>query len=90
MFVLLCRCHVIEQFNKGLYDYVIATDELPDSLVGGVSQESTVGKKRKRKDKEYSVSRGIDFQGLAIVNNYYYFLADLNTHHYVFIVLFCC
>ena len=42
---------------------MIATDELPDSLVGGVSQEATVGKKRKRKDKEYSVSRGIDFQG---------------------------
>ncbi len=61
------RCHVIEQFNKGLYDYVIATDELPDSApINGNPLEGksgrVAGKKRKRKDTEYGVSRGIDFQ----------------------------
>ena len=60
----------MEQFNKGLYDYVIATDEvqkLGSSSGGGKPQESrhgrVAGRKRKRKDREYGVSRGIDFQG---------------------------
>lgn len=70
------RCHVVEQFNCGVYNIVIATDEVV------VSQDSPTARKsklvilapsychaasyifvRKRKrDKEYGVSRGIDFQ----------------------------
>ena len=61
------RCHVVEDFNRGLYDYIIATDEVPDLA------RASEGRKRKRKhgeskkskkDSEYGVSRGIDFQGL--------------------------
>ena len=58
------RCHTISEFNRGIYDYIIATDEIQGcvshySRDGGVKART---KKRKR-DKEYSVARGIDFQG---------------------------
>ncbi|XP_065921026.1 probable ATP-dependent RNA helicase DDX56 isoform X2 [Dysidea avara] len=51
------RCHIVEQFNRGIYDIVIAvTDELSQD-------ESTAQQSRKRKrDREYGISRGIDFQ----------------------------
>ena len=54
------RCHIVEEFNKGVYDYIIATDEAPEiDIVGGQRRR---GLKRK-KDREYGVVRGIDFQG---------------------------
>ncbi|MGH0162046.1 UNVERIFIED_CONTAM: hypothetical protein FKN15_070483 [Acipenser sinensis] len=70
------RCHIIGQFNQGFYDYIIATDEQsledPPALPGGHGKK---GKKKKAqgrggKDKEYSVSRGIDFQNVANVINF--------------------
>ena len=63
-----CRCHVVGEFNRGIYDYIIATDEVGAPRGGGVAGGETVGgaksasRKRKR-DKEYGVTRGIDFQG---------------------------
>ena len=60
--VCTCRCHIVEEFNRGVYDYIIATDEAPEiDVVGGQRRR---GQKR-RKDKEYGVVRGIDFQGMA-------------------------
>uniref|UniRef100_A0A8B9SR03 RNA helicase n=1 Tax=Anas platyrhynchos TaxID=8839 RepID=A0A8B9SR03_ANAPL len=56
------RCHVITQFNRGLYDYIVATDE--EAL------EAPAGCPHNRKDPEYSVSRGIDFQNVAAVINF--------------------
>eukprot|EP00731_Ephydatia_muelleri_P020411 Em0013g138a len=30
------RCHIVEEFNRGVYDYIIATDEAPEiDVVGG-------------------------------------------------------
>ncbi|XP_019864377.1 PREDICTED: probable ATP-dependent RNA helicase DDX56 [Amphimedon queenslandica] len=57
------RCHVIEQFNRDIYDYIIATDELVDHT-------HQTKKKKKGQDKEYGVSRGIDFQGVVNVVNF--------------------
>lgn len=75
------RCHIITQFNQGFYDYIIATDEL--SLVaagsdpGNASAASTKKKKKKNaekggktKDKEFGVSRGVDFQNVSNVINF--------------------
>ncbi|KAM3600334.1 uncharacterized protein V6R79_021623 [Siganus canaliculatus] len=74
------RCHIITQFNQGFYDYIIATDEL--SLVaasndpGSTSAASTKKKKKnaekggKTKDKEFGVSRGVDFQNVSNVINF--------------------
>ncbi|KAM6901403.1 putative ATP-dependent RNA helicase DDX56 [Lycodopsis pacificus] len=73
------RCHIITQFNQGFYDYIIATDEL--SLADPIAAPETAGKGKKRKrsterrggrtkDKEFGVSRGVDFQNVANVINF--------------------
>ncbi|XP_066449257.1 probable ATP-dependent RNA helicase DDX56 [Eleutherodactylus coqui] len=68
------RCHIIGQFNKGFYDYIIASDEqaLSDSSVKGKKQagKKKVGKAEKGQDSEYGVSRGIDFQNVSTVLNF--------------------
>uniref|UniRef100_A0A674A733 Probable ATP-dependent RNA helicase DDX56 n=1 Tax=Salmo trutta TaxID=8032 RepID=A0A674A733_SALTR len=69
------RCHIITQFNQGFYDYIIATDEqaLADPTTTVQAAEGK-GKKKKNagraKDKEYGVSRGIDFQNVSNVINF--------------------
>ncbi|XP_074023830.1 probable ATP-dependent RNA helicase DDX56 [Numenius arquata] len=66
------RCHVITQFNRGIYDYIVATDEEAPAVPAG----HPPGKKRKGtgqskgKDPEYGVARGIDFQNVAAVINF--------------------
>ncbi|XP_066507237.1 probable ATP-dependent RNA helicase DDX56 [Hoplias malabaricus] len=73
------RCHIISQFNQGFYDYIIATDEqgLENPASGSQSTEGKGKKKKKNsaksrtgKDKEYGVSRGVDFQNVANVINF--------------------
>jgi ATP-dependent RNA helicase DDX56/DBP9 len=90
------RIHVVEEFNKNVYDIIIASDEhevLGDEDVPEAEEleETTNGekngrtekeapseskkpskKKRKvvKKDKEYGVSRGIDFKNVACVLNF--------------------
>ena len=88
------RVHVVEEFNKNVYDIIIASDE--HEVVGNeesgaaktqyqqnddangqeVDKDETsreTMKKRKRSsktDKEYGISRGIDFQNVACVLNF--------------------
>ena len=94
------RIHVVEEFNKNVYEVIIASDEhevlgdedepnsedhpVEDSFAkggqeyGGEKKEndSQVQKpsKKKRKvdmrDKEYGISRGIDFKNVACVLNF--------------------
>jgi ATP-dependent RNA helicase DDX56/DBP9 len=104
------RIHIVEEFNKNVYDIIIATDENEvlgdeedvnrrgsdatsvnqakkqktdtsevaeikengeEDVVDG-EEESKTKKKRKnfKKDREYGVSRGIDFQNVACVLNF--------------------
>lgn len=67
-----CRCHTVEQFNKGLYDYIIATDEthILDAEEASVSTSKTKKRKRSVKTKEFGVSRGVDFQKVSNVINF--------------------
>ncbi|XP_068034314.1 probable ATP-dependent RNA helicase DDX56 [Anomalospiza imberbis] len=62
------RCHVIAQFNRGLYDFIVATDE------EGPAQPPRGGRKGQSpqcpQDPEFGVSRGIDFQNVAAVINF--------------------
>ena len=53
------RFHIVEEFNKGKYDYIIATDAnaAPESKKTTSSQRG----------KEFNVSRGIDFVAVACV-----------------------
>ncbi|KAM8828227.1 putative ATP-dependent RNA helicase DDX56 isoform 1-T4 [Spinachia spinachia] len=71
------RCHIITQFNQGFYDYIIATDE--QSLADAAAPPPPLGKGKKKrsserggksKDKEFGVSRGVDFQNVANVLNF--------------------
>jgi ATP-dependent RNA helicase DDX56/DBP9 len=91
------RLHVVQEFNKGLYDILIAADD--QEVLGGVvkrrrstaevgdeepEQENEISdeedqedssrpaKKAKlaNKQKDYGVSRGIDFQNVACVINF--------------------
>lgn len=94
------RLHVVEEFNKGVYDIIIASDE--NEVMGDEDKKedkeakdedeaeeqaaeepkakktkdaaAKPGKKHskppRRKDKEYGVSRGIDFKNVAAVINF--------------------
>lgn len=68
------RCHIISQFNQGFYDIIIATDE--QSLVEPAASSSGKAKKKSKEkgakamDKEYGVSRGVDFQNVSNVINF--------------------
>merc|ERR1712226_1327396 len=74
------RCHIVSQFNKGLYDVVVASDEtfleaMP--LQEGIDKKSKPNKvdkdkanSKREKDLESGASRGIDFQFVANVINF--------------------
>ena len=58
------RCHIVSQFNKGIYDVIVASDEkfLTENHEGALS--------KREKDKESGVARGIDFQYVSNVINF--------------------
>jgi len=71
------RIHVVEEFNRGMYNYLIATDEAGDikgkstAASSSTSKKNEKGKGKKGKnDHEYGVSRGIDFQNVKAVINF--------------------
>ncbi|KAI9043867.1 ATP-dependent DNA/RNA helicase [Aspergillus affinis] len=85
------RIHVVQEFNKGVYDIIIAADEQEvmgarksskkakegDEGVGSSDEDEEETKsrsdKRKKltgKEKDYGISRGIDFQNVACVLNF--------------------
>ncbi|KAB8301600.1 hypothetical protein EYC80_003442 [Monilinia laxa] len=91
------RIHVVEEFNKNVYDIIIASDEhevlgdedepkpedaeeVEEDAAGDKEDAKDVKKETKqpskkkqktgKKDKEYGVSRGIDFKNVACVLNF--------------------
>jgi ATP-dependent RNA helicase DDX56/DBP9 len=94
------RLHVVQEFNKGVYDIIIAADD--QEVLGGIASKQKLKSKsseidssakqdnvlasdasdsehdtqarpkssQTRKDKDYGVSRGIDFQNVACVMNF--------------------
>lgn len=74
------RCHSVQQFNQGIYDIIIASDEkaLEEPFSAAVQKQSQKKSKRK-KDKESGVSRGIDFQNVSNVINFDFPL-DVNSY----------
>ncbi|KAI0455583.1 ATP-dependent RNA helicase DBP9 [Xylaria acuta] len=92
------RVHTVQQFNQGLFDILISSDEMEvlgdeadsvgedgatpnagrddedssEKLDSKDTQTTPPKKKRKssRRDKDYGVSRGIDFRNVAIVVNF--------------------
>ncbi|XP_018322248.1 probable ATP-dependent RNA helicase DDX56 [Agrilus planipennis] len=65
------RCHSVNQFNQGIYDIIIASDEKSLEQPGDRKVKSSESQKSKRrKDKESGVSRGIDFQFVSNIINF--------------------
>jgi ATP-dependent RNA helicase DDX56/DBP9 len=73
------RLNIIEQFNVGNFDYLIATDESTDAVDGNntdsdsedddEASDAEQNRKGKKKDNEYGVSRGLDFRNVSFVLN---------------------
>jgi len=73
---LKSRLNIIEHFNVGNFDYLIATDEATDRR-GSKKQQQAADEKQKKSNKrsrksdgEYGVSRGLDFRGVSFVVNF--------------------
>ncbi len=92
------RIHIVEEFNKNVYDIIIASDEhevlggedgpkpgqelyastttnqeiAEADKIDGTDPPKSAEKKRKisKRDREYGVSRGIDFKNVACVLNF--------------------
>ena len=71
-----CRCHVVQEFNEGRYQFIIASD-MKD--IAPENPEDGEPKKKKKKikktgvrehDKESGVARGIDFHFVSNVINF--------------------
>ncbi|GMN54335.1 hypothetical protein TIFTF001_023469 [Ficus carica] len=70
------RLHILEEFNAGLFDYLIATDDSEAKEKEEVNGESNTKQKNSRKhakqklDSEFGVVRGIDFKNVYTVINF--------------------
>jgi ATP-dependent RNA helicase DDX56/DBP9 len=67
------RCHIVEEFNRGAYDIVIASDALNAAA-------SDAGKAKKAHDEEFSASRGLDFKQVDCVINF-----DIPIEHQMYV-----
>ena len=71
---LRSRLNIIEQFNLGNFDYLIATDESSDTgsstKKNEVDEEDVNSKRKRHKDSEYGVARGLDFRHVSFVVNF--------------------
>ncbi|CAL8135827.1 unnamed protein product [Orchesella dallaii] len=69
----MCRWHAVQQFNMGVYNIIIASDDrhlnerAPEKME---SNDEPGPRQSKRQDKESGVSRGIDFQYVSNVINF--------------------
>ncbi|KAK1417353.1 hypothetical protein QVD17_26480 [Tagetes erecta] len=70
------RLHILEGFNAGLFDYLIATDDSElkekEQTDGDTQVEKKKSKKHKKRklDSEFGVVRGIDFKNVYTVINF--------------------
>uniref|UniRef100_A0A2C9UQZ2 RNA helicase n=1 Tax=Manihot esculenta TaxID=3983 RepID=A0A2C9UQZ2_MANES len=71
------RLHILEEFNAGLFDYLIATDdnetkekEQADGSLAESRKSKRHAKAKQKLDSEFGVVRGIDFKNVHTVINY--------------------
>jgi len=74
-----CRCQIVSQFNDGLYDIIIAADEVAIDDPSQVKSAANKQAKSKKRDKESGISRGIDFQNVSNIINFDFPL-DVNSY----------
>lgn len=75
------RCHTVHQFNQGLYDIIIASDErsLLKPSEHAAKSATVTTKLKKNQDGESGVARGIDFRCVSNVINFDFPL-DINSY----------
>ncbi|KAH0464620.1 hypothetical protein IEQ34_007406 [Dendrobium chrysotoxum] len=68
------RSHILEEFNAGLFDYLIATDDNKERVQNSKDKQTkSKGSNkhfRRRLDAEFGVVRGIDFKNVFTVINF--------------------
>ncbi|OMO56410.1 hypothetical protein CCACVL1_26567 [Corchorus capsularis] len=70
------RLHILEEFNAGLFDYLIATDDIQTKEKEQANGDKHVDSRKSRKhskaklDSEFGVVRGIDFKNVHTVINF--------------------
>lgn len=66
------RCNVVDQFNKGVYNQIIACDEkcVHDPTSRRKTDAKSKNNKKQRLEKDFTVARGIDFQSVSNVINF--------------------
>ncbi|XP_058129932.1 probable ATP-dependent RNA helicase DDX56 [Anopheles ziemanni] len=77
------RCHTVSQFNKGLYDTIITSDETV-AVNPAIKNKKRIKKTSAKRllqasNAESGVSRGIDFQCVSCVVNFD-FPSDVNSY----------
>nr|AAS18604.1 RNA helicase [Choristoneura fumiferana] len=79
------RCLSVDQFNRGRYQIIVASDEKalekPDGGILPIEERQKKKKQasKRKRDKESGVSRGIDFQHVSNVINFDFPL-DVNSY----------
>lgn len=63
------RLHILEEFNKNVYNLLIATDE-SNEYDEDEENDGNEGKKKAKEAKDYGVTRGVDFKNVACVLNF--------------------
>lgn len=92
----MSRWHTVQQFNLGLYNIIIASDDrVVNEAEGGAGsgaggetedkdkKQAGAGESKRRRDNESGVSRGIDFQHLSNVINFDFPLDSTSYLHRV-------
>ncbi|CCH45896.1 hypothetical protein BN7_5483 [Wickerhamomyces ciferrii] len=77
------RLHIVDEYNKNVYNLLIATDDSDNIQENDEEDEDQEGEgevenndksnkkdSKLKKDKEYGVSRGVDFKNVACVLNF--------------------
>jgi len=65
---LASRHHIVEEFNRGVYDLLIASDQSVVAINQPKQEQRTKGKKRA--EDESGMARGIDFKRIDVVFNF--------------------
>ena len=68
------RCHIVEEFNRGVYEIIIASDSV------STDQSLQLNNTKLKGDKEFSASRGLDFKRVDCVINF-----DIPRDHDMFV-----
>ncbi|KAK9288475.1 hypothetical protein L1049_016932 [Liquidambar formosana] len=92
------RLHILEEFNAGLFDYLIATDDSQTEQKEQAEPKKSRKHAKQKLDSEFGVVRGIDFKNVHTVMNFempqnaagYVLELDVLEEHIIWVLLFLC